>query len=173
MQMRYRGVLAEKWHMMANAKFNWAESDYRNHTTGSVVGDAQYWQREWYASAAVLYEPTQFLSFDYSADYLMNSLNSTIGTYGHPHRHTILQALVAKAQLNRLTAITRLLSTITHHPSAITQIQHLTPNTSPLLWLYPIGFCHPKNCCYALLGSKLIVCQRSTNSISITFVPTT
>ena len=126
MQMRYRGAFSEKWHMMANAKFNWAESDYRNHTTGSVVGDAQYWQREWYTSAAVLYEPTRILSFDYSADYLMNSLNSTIGNYGHPHRHTLLQALAAKAKFNRLTAITRLLSTLSHHPSSNTQ--HLSPS---------------------------------------------
>ena len=126
MQMRYRGAFSEKWHMMANAKFNWAESDYQNHTTGSVVGDAQYWQREWYTSAAVLYEPTRILSFDYSADYLMNNLNSTIGNYGHPHRHTLLQALAAKAQFNRLTAITRLLSTLSHHPSSNTQ--HLSPS---------------------------------------------
>ena len=126
MQMRYRGAFSEKWHMMANAKFNWAESDYWNHTTGSVVGDAQYWQREWYTSAAVLYEPTRILSFDYSADYLMNSLNSTIGNYGHPHRHTLLQALAAKAKFNRLTASTRLLSTLSHHPSSNTQ--HLSPS---------------------------------------------
>ncbi len=135
MQMRYRGAFSEKWHMMANAKFNWAESDYRNHTTGSVVGDAQYWQREWYTSAAVLYEPTKILSFDYSADYLMNSLNSTIGNYGHPHRHTLLQALAAKAKFNRLTAITRLLSTLSHHPSSNTQ--HLSPSLSLSYRLLP------------------------------------
>lgn len=137
MQMRYRGTLAAKWHMMANAKFNWAESDYQNHTLGSVVGDAQYWQREWYSAMAVLFEPTQVLSFDYSADYLMNSLNSTIGTYGHPHRHTFLQAFAAKAQLNRLTAIARLLSTITHQPTPSTHqptssTQHSSSNTQQL-----------------------------------------
>lgn len=137
MQMRYRGTLATKWHMMANAKFNWAESDYQNHTLGSVVGDAQYWQREWYSAVAVLYEPTQVLSFDYSADYLMNSLNSTIGTYGHPHRHTFLQALAAKAQFNRLTAIARLLSTINHQPTPSTHqptsnTQHSSSNTQQL-----------------------------------------
>ena len=116
-QTCYRGMLSQQWHLMANAKVNWAESDYINHTPGSVVRDAQYWQREWYASAAALYEPSTTLSFDYSADYLMNSLNSTIGTYGHPHRHTILQALAAKAKFNRLTAIARLLSTIARTPN--------------------------------------------------------
>ena len=154
MQMRYRGTPAQHWHIMANAKFNWAESDYQNHTPGSVVGDAQYWQREWYAAAAVLFETSQVFSFDYSADYLMNSLNSTIPPTPntqqptpniHPHRRTIFQALSAKAQYDRLTAIARLLSTITHHPSSpqggirggLPNTQHLSPSLALSYRLLP------------------------------------
>lgn len=111
-QSTYRGTLDSHWRLKASTKFNWAESDYRNHTPGNVVGVAHYWQREWYATAAVLYAPSKTISLDYSADYLMNSLNSTLTTYGRPHRHTLFQAVAAKAQIQRLSATAHLLSTL-------------------------------------------------------------
>ena len=109
-QLRFRSVFNEKWAFQANAKYHWAHSDYQNRTPGSGLGDARYWQREAYASAALLYAPTRWLSLDYSLDFIHNSLNSTLSVYAsHPHRTTFLQSLAAKAQFQRLTVVARLL----------------------------------------------------------------
>ena len=109
-QMRLRSVFNEKWAFQANAKYHWAHSDYQNRTPGSGLGDARYWQREAYASAALLYAPTRWLSLDYSLDFIHNSLNSTLSVYAsHPHRTTFLQSFAAKAQFQRLTVVARVL----------------------------------------------------------------
>lgn len=107
-QMRLRSFFSEKWALQVNAKYNWAYSDYQNRTPGSGLGDARYWQREAYASAALLYAPTRWLSLDYSLDVMENSLNSTLSMYAsHPHRTTILQSIAAKAEFPRLTLVAR------------------------------------------------------------------
>ena len=107
-QMRLRSVFSEKWALQVNAKYNWAYSDYQNRTPGSGLGDARYWQREAYASAAVLFAPTRWLSLDYSLDVMENSLNSTLSMYAsHPHRTTVLQSVAAKAEFPRLTMVAR------------------------------------------------------------------
>ena len=107
-QMRLRSFFSEKWALQVNAKYNWAYSDYQNRTPGSGLGDARYWQREAYASAALLYAPTRWLSLDYSLDVMENSLNSTLSMYAsHPHRTTILQSVAAKAEFPRLTMVAR------------------------------------------------------------------
>lgn len=109
-QMRLRSVFNEKWALQVNAKYSWAHSDYQNRTPGSGLGDARYWQREAYASAALLYAPTRWLSLDYSLDFIHNSLNSTLSVYAsHPHRTTFLQSFAAKAQFQKLTVVARLL----------------------------------------------------------------
>ena len=107
-QMRLRSVFNEKWALQMNAKYSWAHSDYQNRTPGSGLGDARYWQREAYASAALLYAPTRWLSLDYSLDVMENSLNSTLSVYAsHPHRTTFLQSFAAKAEWSRLTMVVR------------------------------------------------------------------
>ena len=112
-QMRLRSFFSEKWALQVNAKYNWAYSDYQNRTPGSGLGDARYWQREAYASAALLYAPTRWLSLDYSLDVMENSLNSTLSMYAsHPHRTTVLQSVAAKAEFPRLTLVARGLHSI-------------------------------------------------------------
>ena len=109
-QLHFRSVFNEKWAFQANAKYHWAHSDYENRTPGSGLGDARYWQREAYVSAALLYAPTRWLSLDYSLDFIHNSLNSTLSVYAsHPHRTTFLQSFAAKAQFPRLTVVARVL----------------------------------------------------------------
>ena len=117
-QLRFRSQLSPKFALLANAKFNWAATDYQNRTPGSGLGDASYWQREAYASASVLYTPLRWLSLDYAADLQYNSLNSTLTTFAsHPHRTLFLQCLAAKAQWSRLTLVARALHHYSVHPS--------------------------------------------------------
>ena len=112
-QLRLRAQLAERWALLLNAKFDWAHTDYENRTPGSALGDARYWQRESYGSAALLFEPTHWLSLDYSADFQRNTLNSTLSIYDeHPRRNLFLQSFAAKAQWPRLTLVARALWSI-------------------------------------------------------------
>ena len=117
-QLRFRSQLSPQFALLANAKFNWATTDYQNRTPGSGLADACYWQREAYASASVLYTPLRWLSLDYAADLQYNSLNSTLTTFAsHPHRTLFLQCLAAKAQWSRLTLVARALHHYSVHPS--------------------------------------------------------
>ena len=109
-QLRLRSVLAERWALQVNAKYNWSHTDYQNRTPGSGIGDAQYWQREVYGSVSLLYASTSWLSLDYALDVQENSLNSTLSLYdAHPHRTQFLQCLAAMGQWQRLTLVARAL----------------------------------------------------------------
>lgn len=47
-----------RWALKTNAKYNWAASSYRDDLYPGGVKDADYWQREAYASMALLCQPT-------------------------------------------------------------------------------------------------------------------
>ena len=110
-QLLYQTRLAERWSMKWNGKFNWYSSSYRDPLYQGGVNDADYWQREVYTSAAILFTPTSHWSFDYSADYAFNNLNGSSWrtVLGKPYRHTILQSVTAKYRKERLTVMARLL----------------------------------------------------------------
>lgn len=106
-QTRFSEQLSLKW----LAKFNWAESVYKDRLMQGGVNDASYWQREGYTSAALLYTPTEHWALDYSVDYAFNNLNGSSWrtVVGRPYRHTLLQSATAKYRTSRLTVIGRLL----------------------------------------------------------------
>lgn len=102
----------DRWMLKANAKFNWATSAYADSLVANRLDDASYWQREYYASLALLWAPCEHWALDYSADYFYNNLNSTLSTDNHPHRHSVLQSLSAKYAGGRWVALARLLSSV-------------------------------------------------------------
>ena len=110
-QLQYRGVLSPKWQLKAAAKWNWANTDYRDKLYPEGRMDGNYWQREAYTSAALLYTPAEHWALDYSADYAFNNLNGSSWrtVVGRPYRHTLLQSATAKYRTSRLTVIGRLL----------------------------------------------------------------
>lgn len=108
-QMQYRMTNSRKLSFKYSAKFNWAESDYKDLNYKDGVKDAEYWQREFYNTACLLYTPSEQWAFDYSADYAFNNLGSTLTTETRPFRHTLLQSATARLKSGRLTAIARLL----------------------------------------------------------------
>lgn len=97
--------LSFKWY----GKYNWYASSYRDPLYTGGVMDADYWQREAYTSAALLYSPNEYWAFDYSADYFFNNLNSSLTTDTRPYRHSILQSATAKYRNHRLNVLARLL----------------------------------------------------------------
>ena len=112
-QLNWRGTLTEKLRMAATAKFDYTMTDYQDPSYPANLKDHQYWQREAYATASLLYAPTARWAFDYSADYAFNNLSgSDVTTYRDPLRHTVLQSLTAKYAAERLTAVARLLHSI-------------------------------------------------------------
>jgi outer membrane cobalamin receptor len=106
-QTRWDDKLSLKW----LAKYNWAESVYRDRMMQGGVNDASYWQREIYSSAVLLYTPDERWAMDYSMDYAFNNLNGSSWRtlVGKPYRHTMLQSATAKYQSRRLKVIIRLL----------------------------------------------------------------
>ena len=104
-QKRWGERLAMKW----LAKYNWEASLYDDGMVANWSHDGDYYQREAYTSVCLLYTPTDHWTFDYSADYAFNNLNSSLPMDTRPYRHTLLQSATARYQTGRLTVMARLL----------------------------------------------------------------
>ena len=113
-QLAWQKRWGSQWSAKFTAKTNWAKSVYRDALYAGGINDATYWQREYYASAAVLYVPSVHWALDYSADYALNNLNgsSKRAVMGHPYRHSVLQSATVKYHTGRLTAVARLLHSL-------------------------------------------------------------
>ena len=113
-QLHYQTYWDNCWSLQLNGKFNWAYSHY--HDQGSEYPDGamnnRYYQREYYASAAVLYTPWESWAFSYAADYSFNNLTSDATSGVRPYRHTVLQTLSARYRTPRLTLTALLLASI-------------------------------------------------------------
>ena len=110
-QLLYQTRWSDQLSMKVHAKYNWNASVCKDVLAPNAANDASYWQREYYASAALLYVPTECLAFDYSADYSYNNLNGSSWRtiVGKPYRHTVLQSATAKYHTRHLTLTGRLL----------------------------------------------------------------
>lgn len=96
-QMRWiMRSINDKWMLKVNAKYNWASSVYTDSLVANRLNDASYWQREYYASASLMWLADEHWSLDYSADYAFNNLNSTLTSDQRPRRQSILQSMTAK-----------------------------------------------------------------------------
>lgn len=104
--------LDDHWMLKVQAKMNWASSAYWDTLVVNRRNDATYWQREYYASAALMWLPSENWAVDYSADWMMNSLNSTLATDLHPRRHGILQSLSARYSSGRWVMLARMLASV-------------------------------------------------------------
>lgn len=109
-QANYKSKLGGGFSLLLNGKFNWAYSHYHDEGGQYPGGELnnKYYQREYYGSAAVMYEPTEHLAFAYAGDYAYNTLNANANLKSKPLRHTVLQTLSARYHLDRL-ALTAIL----------------------------------------------------------------
>ena len=108
-QLTFQQRWGERLSLKLLAKYNWAASLYDDGMVAAWSQDGDYYQREAYASASLLYTPMDHWAFDYSADYAYNNLNSTLPTDTRPYRNTILQSATAKYSKGQLTVMARLL----------------------------------------------------------------
>jgi hypothetical protein len=97
-QIRYKGRLSNIFSLLGNLKWNWTESLYKdvNGIYPGGINEQNYWQREYYASAALLCAPLQGFTAVYAADYFYNELNSNGQLIGSPTRNSLLQSLSLK-----------------------------------------------------------------------------
>lgn len=108
-QLTFQQRWGERLSLKLLAKYNWTASLYDDGMVAAWSQDGDYYQREAYASASLLYTPMDHWAFDYSADYAYNNLNSTLPTDTRPYRNTILQSATAKYSKGQLTVMARLL----------------------------------------------------------------
>ena len=108
-QLTFQQRWGERPSLKLLAKYNWTASLYDDGMVAAWSQDGDYYQREAYGSACLLYTPMEHWSFDYSADYAYNNLNSTLPTDTRPYRNTILQSATAKYSKGQLTVMARLL----------------------------------------------------------------
>lgn len=105
-QLHYRRAFGNLWNLKVCAQYNNMLTDYRNETLGSAIRSAGYHQREEYGSAAVLYEPFDWLSTSASVDVFNNVLHGT-GSVRKPVRNSVLGAFSMKMKRDRLQLIAR------------------------------------------------------------------
>ena len=124
----------DRWMLKLNGKVNWSSSQYTDTLVAQRRNDATYWQREYYASAALMWLINAHWTMDYSADWMLNNLNSTLATDVRPHRHVILQSLTAKWTEARWVVLARCLSSIYLNGAklgdAAKNVNHLSPSLS-------------------------------------------
>lgn len=108
-QLGYRTFNGNNLSFKFKAKYNWAASKYKDGLYSDGIKDADYWQREIYSSACILYTPFVDWAFSYAADYSFNNMNSSLSTDTRPYRHTILQSATIKYKTSRISIIGKLL----------------------------------------------------------------
>lgn len=108
-QLGYRTFNGNNLSFKFKAKYNWAASKYKDGSYSDGIKDADYWQREIYSSACILYTPFVDWAFSYAADYSFNNMNSSLSTDTRPYRHTILQSATIKYKTSRISIIGKLL----------------------------------------------------------------
>ena len=111
-QLKVQSKLSGQWSLKWLAKYNWAASLYDNGLANSQVTDGDYWQREAYTSACLLFIPNKHWAADYSADYAFGNLNSTLPTDTRPRRHMVLQTTTVRYRTGRLTVMGRMLHSL-------------------------------------------------------------
>ena len=112
-QARYENNLSRAWSVKGLLKYNYAYNRYQdinNKYTGGRQDD-RYTQKEYYGSGALKYTPTDFLTYSFSTDLFVNTLDATIPESPYPTRYTSLSVLAAQYQDSRLTLTGSLLGT--------------------------------------------------------------
>lgn len=114
-QAGLRTSFGQNLRFRAELKYNWEASRYRDPSYPGGVRDADYYQREAYATFSMLYTPHSYWAFNYSGDYFFNNLDSwqnpgqTIAVNPRPVRNSVVQSLTARFSNGRLSATARLL----------------------------------------------------------------
>ena len=135
-QLLYQTRCSEQLSLKWLAKFNWAESVYKDRLMQGGVNDASYWQREGYLTAAALWKATESLRLSYATDYLHNDLNCycPMAQDVKPSRTAWLNTLSARWNRGFLSATARILRSVyinhVERGTAASDYRHWSPSLS-------------------------------------------
>jgi outer membrane cobalamin receptor len=112
-QTRYRNRLTDKLTLQAVAKYAYTYSRYRDVNDKYAAGlqEDRNTQHEYYASAGVLYVPSDGLSVSLTTDYAYTQLSNNFLHAAQPRRNTSWTALAAQYRHRRFTVSGNLLAT--------------------------------------------------------------
>jgi outer membrane cobalamin receptor len=113
LQSVYENKLSRSLRLRAQGKFDYSRTRYQDFHSKYIDGQQTdlYTQREYYASASLLYAPLRDLSFSLAEDAFFNTLDATTPFCAFPERFSSLTALAAQFKNTRLTATASLLGT--------------------------------------------------------------
>ena len=113
-QAHYRREFSKYLAFQANGKYNWSwmhylDSEYLS-TSGKI--DNTYAQQEYYLSASLLYRAFERLSFSFSSDGFVNTMDSDLEGFAYPARCSLLSVAAVKYAGNRVLATASILNTL-------------------------------------------------------------
>lgn len=186
-QLHYTNRLSSRWDLRFDGKFYAVQNIYDDSayqgSTGVLHND--YHQKEYYLTGAAMYRLGDVLRFSYSTDYFYNSLNSNVDWCSEVGRHSWLNAISAKAYLNKVNITATALYSL-HSENILGEFakeyRHFTPyfgivykpfNNSGLRLRYFIkqNYRLPNfnECYYAYMSRDLRPERALQNNLGITF----
>ena len=113
-QAHFRRELSHNLSFQTNGKYNWSWMRYVDAGTLSSAGilENTYSQQEFYLSTSFLYRAFEQLSFSFSTDGFINTMESDLVNFAYPTRYSLLSVIAAKYVNNRILATASLLNTL-------------------------------------------------------------
>lgn len=119
-QAHYQTDFSQFLSFQANAKYNYGYLHYLDTTYLNSIGreESLFYQREYYGSASFLYRAFSNMSFSFSTDGFVNTLDavyesaSLTNEFARPVRYSLLSVVAAKYVSEQLLGTASLLSTI-------------------------------------------------------------
>lgn len=186
-QLHYTNHFSPHWNLRIDGKFYAVQNIYDDSayqgSTGVLHND--YRQKEYYLTSALLFHLNNYVIFSYSTDYFYNSLNSNVESCAEVGRHSWLNAISAKAYLNKVNITATALYSL-HSENILGEFakeyRHFTPyfgivykpfNSSGLRLRYFIkqNYRLPNfnECYYAYMSRDLRPERALQNNLGITF----
>ena len=186
-QLHYTNHFSPHWNLRIDGKFYAVQNIYDDSayqgSTGVLHND--YRQKEYYLTSALLFHLNNYVNFSYSTDYFYNSLNSNVESCAEVGRHSWLNAISAKAYLNKVNITATALYSL-HSENILgkfaKEYRHFTPyfgivykpfNSSGLRLRYFIkqNYRLPNfnECYYAYMSRDLRPEKALQNNLGITF----
>ena len=112
-QASYKISPHKKWDIQAHLKYNFAWNRYTDEKEYYPNGKLEdiYSQNEYYGSAMVQFKPLESLSFVFSQDFFVNTLDLSFNQMMSPERYNSLSVIAGKYNSKRLTVTASLLNT--------------------------------------------------------------
>ena len=112
-QAHYMNAISDKLQFHLRTKYNYAYTHYLDTMVLNTAGktDNEYFQREYYLSGTLGYQPFEKVMLSYASDFFVNRLSSNLNNNTNPYRNNAMNVLSARYEEKRLIVSGSLLST--------------------------------------------------------------